>query len=314
MIKPLLASDWYEDKLCFPLIAQPKIDGVRGLNMGGVLTGRSLKHFRNVHVMKQLSHQALIGFDGEISAEVATHHDLCRLTTSALTSQSGEPEISWWLFDYVTSDSVEMPYFARFAILQQRITQAIYALPHLRYVLKIVPSKWIMTIDELLAFDAENLKNGYEGTVIRDPNAPHREGRSGKKPVLWRIKRFVDFEFRVHTLIEGDENQNTPQINELGKQFRSSHQENKIPNSMIGAMMGTVIGQVNDPSTGRILFRDGDQIKVGAGCLSHEQRVYFFACQDDFMCRIHKGKFFPKGVKDKPRFPTWQTFRDEADT
>ena len=42
-MKPMLAEDFDESKLIFPLIAQPKIDGVRGLNMLGTLTGRSLK-------------------------------------------------------------------------------------------------------------------------------------------------------------------------------------------------------------------------------------------------------------------------------
>lgn len=312
-MKPLLADDWCEDRLEFPLIGQPKIDGVRGLNMLGTFTGRSLKTFGNRYVTNRYSHSSLIGFDGELAAEANTHPELCRLTTSAVGTHAGEPYLIWWLFDYVTVETKGLPYAQRYAELVCRIGAIRREAPHLHPHLRPMPWKLIHSIDELLEYDDENLTAGFEGTILRDPNAPHKQGRSGKKPILWRIKRFVDFEFRVNTIIEGDENQNEAQINELGNQFRSSHQENKVPNGMVGAMEGTVIGVVKDPTTGEVLFSEGDQVRVGAGRLSHAQRKYYFENQSQFMQQIHKGKFFPKGIKDKPRFPTWQTFRDTAD-
>lgn len=313
MTKPLLADDWCEDRIQFPLIAQPKIDGVRALNMLGTFTGRSLKKFGNRYITTRFSHSALIGFDGEVAAEANTNPDLCRLTTSALASHNGEPYIVWWLFDYVTPETRQLPYGVRFERLQQRIDEIRCEAPHLYPHLRQMPWRWIGNMDELLEYDELNLAQGFEGTILRDPSAPHKEGRSGKKPILWRIKRFVDFEFRVHTIIEGDENTNEAQINELGHQFRSTHQANMVPNGMIGAMVGNVIGVVRDPTSGDVLFNDGDEVRVGAGRLTHAQRKHFFDNQSDFMSRIHKGKFFPKGIKDKPRFPTWQTFRDPAD-
>lgn len=312
-MKPLLADDWCEDRLQFPLIAQPKVDGVRALNMLGTFTGRSLKKFGNRYVTSRFSHSSLIGFDGELAAEASTNPDLCRLTTSALASHAGEPYLIWWLFDYVTVETKHLPYIERHAQLHRRLEEIKLEAPHLFPHLRPMPWLWVHNIDELEAYDSENLTAGFEGTILRDPHAPHKEGRSGKKPILWRIKRFVDFEFRVHKIIEGDENTNEAQTNELGNTFRSTHQANMVPNGMVGAMEGTVIGVVKDPTTGEVLFNDGDQVRVGAGRLSHAQRKHFFENQADFMSRIHKGKFFPKGIKDKPRFPTWQTFRDPAD-
>lgn len=312
-MKPLLADDFVEDKLVFPLIGQPKVDGVRGLNMTGKLTGRSLKAFGNRYVTSRYSHSALLGLDGEIAAERETHPDLCRLTTSALGSHKGEPYIIWWLFDYVTTVTAPLPYAERFALLQQRVAELQHEVPDLWHHLRVMPSRQLNTLDELNAFDEENLLAGYEGTILRDATYAHKQGRSGKKPILWRIKRFVDFEFICHTIIEGEENQNEAQINELGLQFRSSHQENKVANGMIGAMLGTVMGVVKDPTTGAVLFDNGQEVRVGAGCLSHAQRKYFFENQAEFKAKVHKAKFFPKGIKDKPRFPTWQTFRDSAD-
>lgn len=312
-MKPLLADDWVESKLVFPLIGQPKIDGVRGLNMLGKMTGRSLKPFGNRFTTSLYSHSALIGFDGELAAQRETHPDLCRVTSSALASHAGEPYLLWWLFDYVTVDSKRLPYGTRLEMLPTRIDEIEREAPHLHPHLRVMPWEWINNYDQLIAFDNKNLEAGYEGTILRDPNAPHKEGRSGKKPILWRIKRFVDFEFRVHTIIEGQENQNEAQINELGNTFRSTHQENMVANGMIGAMLGNVIGVVKDPTTGEVLFKDGDEVRVGAGCLDHGQRKHYFNNQDAFKSKVHKAKFFPKGIKDKPRFPTWQTFRDAAD-
>lgn len=312
-MKPLLADDYVESKLVFPLIGQPKIDGVRGLNMTGKLTGRSLKPFKNNHTTSLYSHSALVGLDGEFAAERETHPDLCRLTTSAIGTINGEPYLLWWLFDYVTTESHALPYSERLHLLQRRMGQLQGDHPELWHHLRVIPYRMLHSLEELNAYDEENLLAGFEGTCLRDPTLPHKQGRSGKKPILWRIKRFVDFEFDVHTILEGEENQNEAQINELGLQFRSSHQENKVANGMIGAMLGTTLDVVKDPVTGEVLFEKGTEVKVGAGCLSHDQRKYYFENPNEFKSKVHKAKFFPKGLKDKPRFPTWQTFRDVAD-
>lgn len=310
-MKPQLADDWVPAKLVFPLIGQPKVDGVRALNLTGKLTGRSLKPFKNKYLTSQFSHSALVGCDGEMAAELQTHPDLCRLTSSATGTILGQPYVLWWLFDYVTPETRHKPYVHRLAALHvfldeiKRDHTGLW--PHLR----IMPSKVLNNLQELEDYDTENLLAGYEGTILRDPQAPYKEGRSGKKPILWRIKRFVDFEFKVHTIIEGNENGNEAQTNELGHTFRSSHQENMVANGMVGAMLGTVLADVFDGDT--LLFAAGSEVRVGAGCLSHDQRKHYFNNQDEFKALVHKAKFFPKGIKDKPRFPTWQSFRNVED-
>ena len=307
-MKPHLLDDWQPDKLVFPLIGMPKVDGVRALNLTGKLTARSLKPFKNRYLTTRFSHSALIGFDGEMAAQHHQHPDLCRLTSSATGTITGEPWVLWWLFDYVTVATRELGYADRLEELKRAVEEAP---PELKLHLRLMPWKWLNSIEELEEYDAENLLAGYEGTVICGPNATHKDGRAGKKLFKWRIKRFVDFEFSVHEIIEGEENQNEAQINELGQTFRSSHQENKVANGMVGAMLGSVLSDVYDGDT--LLFRMGQEVRVGAGCMTHDQRRYFFIHQDEFKRAIHKAKFFPKGIKDKPRFPTWQTFRQAED-
>jgi DNA ligase-1 len=310
-MKPHLLDDWQPDKLVFPMIGQPKVDGVRALNLTGKLTARSLKPFKNRYLTSRFSHSALIGFDGEMAAERETHPDLCRMTTSATGTILGEPYVLWWLFDYVTVENRNAGYEHRMLQLTERVRQIAGEAPHLFPHLRIMPSRVLHSLEELEAYDEENLIAGYEGTVLCGADMPHKDGRAGKKLFKWRIKRFVDFEFKVHTIIEGEENQNAAQVNELGNTFRSSHQENMVANGMVGAMLGTVLADVKDGDT--LLFPKGAEVRVGAGCLTHDQRRHYFINQNEFMSLIHKAKFFPKGIKDKPRFPTWQSFRNAED-
>lgn len=311
-MKPMLAETWNPAKVKFPVIAQPKIDGVRALNMTGKLTGRSLKPFKNRYLTTQLSHSALIGFDGELAAERETHPDLCRLTSSATGTITGEPFVLWWLFDYVTVENKALPYDRRLMQLEDRVKALMFEQPLLFPHLRVMPRKECSTLAELEEFDEQNLMRGFEGTCFRDPKGLHKQGRSSPtQGGLLRIKRFVDFEYKVHTIIEGEENQNEAQINELGNTFRSSHQENMVANGMLGAMLGTVLADVYDGET--LLFSKGDEVRVGAGCLTHDSRRYYFIHQDEFKRLVHKAKFFPKGIKDKPRFPTWQSFRNAED-
>lgn len=312
-MKPMLASDYVEAKLKFPRIAQPKIDGVRALNMTGKLTGRSLKPFKNKHTTNFFSHSALVGLDGEMAAWSEVDPSLCRMTTSALGKYEGEPWIMWWVFDYVTPATKDLPYLHRVSeLLPKRFKELETEVPRIFPHLQMIPFEIVVSMEQLIAYDDKCLALGYEGTIIRDPKGKHKQGRSTPtEGGLLRIKRFVEFEFSVHTIIEGEENLNEAQINELGQTFRSSHQENKVANGMVGAMLGNVLADVKDGD--KLLFPKGSEVRVGAGCLSHDQRRYYFENQAEFKSLIHKAKFFPKGIKDKPRFPTWQTIRQAED-
>lgn len=302
-MKPMLASDWDENKVRFPVIAQPKIDGVRGLNLHGNLTGRSLKVHANNFTTAMFSGEAFIGFDGELAAERETHPALCRLTTSALNTIGGEPFLLWWLFDYLTPQTLNLAYLDRLYALTERIRElqrpnGLYAGC---YRLRAIPWELINNRDELEAFDASNLEAGYEGTCIRDPNGRYKQGRSTvREGGLLRIKRFIEEDAVVKAIVEGRSNQNEAKINELGLTERSTHQENMIPNGMVGAL------ECIDVKTQKM-------ITVSAGCMSHDQRRHYFLNQHELINQTIKYKTFPIGVKDKPRMPTFQCIRAPND-
>jgi DNA ligase-1 len=297
----MLASDAIEDKLLFPVILQPKIDGVRGLNMGTGLTGRSLKRHKNRYTTDLYSHPSLVGLDGELAAERDTHPDLCRLTSSALGTIKGEPYTLWWLFDYVMLGGSQELYSVRYKALEARVRYLRETTHPLACFLRVVPSVLCTSLAQLLEQETVWLNMGYEGVIIRDPNGVHKSGRSTpKEGGLLRIKRFIEEDAVVEQIIEGDSNENEAQINERGLQFRSSHQENKIPNGMVGSLICKDV-------------KSGKEMTVAAGKMTHEERLLFFADQKLLIGKTIKYKHFPKGVKDKPRFPTFQSLRADSD-
>lgn len=297
--KPMLATDFELDKVNYPVIAQPKIDGVCSLNVDGKLVGRSLKSHNNKHTTSLFSVPELEGFHGEMVVRGKdTSSDCCRATTSALSTIEGEPEIVWFVFDFFGNGSEYLPYDDRYDILCHRIAN----LPkQWEFLVYPISTMWVYNEQELLDYDATCLDCGYEGTIIRNPNRPYKYGRSTiSKGEVLRIKRFVEEEAIVVDLKEGNSNNNEATKNELGYTERSSHKENMIPNGQVGTLI------CKDIKTGKI-------IDVAPGKLTREQRIQFWNDKDAIIGKMIKYKTFPKGVKDKPRFPTFQTFRMESD-
>lgn len=294
-MKPMKAENYVEDKLVFPLGAQPKIDGVRGLNMTGAMTSRSLKPFGNRYTNEFYSKPEYVGFDGELAAEDERHPSLCRLTTSATSTIVGQPFTLWHLFDFVTASTAHRAYEERYHLLSERL--AILQAQRLAGTCRLVPMHVCRTLEELLYWDQMWLEMGYEGTIIRRLDAPHKQGKSTvKEGGLLRIKRFVEEEAQVLAIIEGRTNLNEQQTNELGRSFRSSHQDNQVPNGMVGSLLCLDV-------------KTQKEIIVSAGSMPHDERLDFFLHPEKILKQYIKYKTFPKGVKDKPRFPTYVTIR-----
>lgn len=310
----MLASDWDEGKARFPLIAQPKIDGVRGLNMHGGLTGRSLKLFKNRHTAQFYSQDFFKGLDGEFAAAEETHPDLCRLTTSALGTIEGQPFTLWWVFDYLAEHTLDLAYIDRYRELEKYVSKLQCYEQYQPWAghLRVVPHKLITTLEELFEYDAQNLDAGFEGTILRDPYGKHKQGRSTvREGGLLRIKQFIESEAVVLEITEGETNQNEAQRNELGLQFRSSHQDNMLPNGLVGSMRCRALQTLTD--RGRVVIEEGQIITVSPGNMPHDMRKYYFENQHELLQKTIKFKFFPKGIKDKPRFPTFVTIRSPED-
>jgi DNA ligase-1 len=213
----------------------------------------------------------------------------------------GTPFTLWHVFDLLTPDVAQLPYRERYSRLSDyvRCLQGQYADEQLR--LRVVPCFEVNSMAQLNELDDLWLEQGYEGSILRDPLGMHKQGRSTVREAgLLRIKRFIEEDAVVLSITEGQRNDNEAFENELGQTARSTHAENMVFNGMVGSLECRVV-------------KTGQLITVGPGCMSHESRKHYFSNPDQLIGQTIKYKFFPKGIKDKPRFPTFQAIRSAED-
>src|SRR4051812_33650187 len=106
--KPLLASAVENlDDIKFPVIASPKLDGIRCLKIDGKVVSRNFKPIPNRYIREALEYILPNGADGEIIVG-KTFQDV----SSGVMSHDGEPEFIYHMFDYV-KDSLGKPYVDR---------------------------------------------------------------------------------------------------------------------------------------------------------------------------------------------------------
>ena len=281
-MKPMLACEANLKALKFPVLASPKLDGVRALVREGVVLSRSLKPIPNRHVQMLFGRPELEGLDGELILGDPTHPEAYRRTVSAVMSIEGEPDVDFHVFDRWDRD---YPY--------TEIT--------LSYGRTIpVCSTLIRTMEELEEYEVALLDKGYEGVMLRDPQSPYKFGRSTvKEGYLLKLKRFADSEAEIIGFEELMHNQNEATINETGHTERSTKQDGLLPADTLGALI------VRD-------IHSGVEFKIGTGFTAAE-RQKFWNLRATLRGALVKYQYFPTGSKEKPRFPSFQGFRHRID-
>lgn len=311
-MKPQLAEDAILDQVRFPCIVQPKIDGVRALNLTGTLTGRSLKPFEGFGITEFFSRPEFVGLDGEmVLGPDPTAPRLCSLTSGAMGRFQGVtemPDLTWWVFDLVTAENAAKPYHERINDLDYRVLE----LAHPR--IRRVPGAYVSHRTVLDDVIARYFDQGFEGAIIRNPDAPYKQGRATKRgQELWRVKPWADAEILVTGLTEGGVNTNEAKKNALGRTERSSAKGGIVPNGQVGSIQGIMLADFHDPFTGRLLFPKGLEITVGSGEMTVAEAEHYFRNPHEIVGHIVKFKHMTHGVKDKPRFPTYMSHRLRQD-
>ena len=295
--KPMLAVE-APKKLVFPLYASPKLDGVRCVVSGAQALSRTLKAIPNRFVQQYLGNPMLEGLDGELIVGPPAAEDVYRVTSSGVMSQDGTPDFTFYVFDYFNDPDPARPYNHRLPRLISGVTDIVDSDKFPR--VKLLEQRYITTEEQLLQYESEVLAQGYEGVMLRSPSGLYKHGRStAREGYLLKLKRFSDGEARITGFEELMHNANEAQLDELGHTKRSSHQENLVPMDTLGAL------QVEDCATG-VAF------KIGTGYTAiHRKQIW--QQRDRLVGAIVKYKHFEIGVKDKPRFPTFQSIRSKTD-
>lgn len=296
-IKPMLAVEAVLPQLRYPLLASPKLDGIRYLGINGEARTRSLKLFPNAHVQKVLHDHAFDGLDGELIVGDPTAKDCMQQCTSHLMSKDKVFRFSLYVFD--RHDMPEKEYIGRWSRIEH-IEDLNQTFANEFMKVQLVPQTLIRSEESLLAFEEQQLELGYEGLILRDPKGKYKFGRSTmKEQYLVKMKRFKDSEAIILGFEEQMFNGNEKMVNELGRTKRSSAKAGLVGKNTLGALI------VQDCET-------GVQFNIGTG-MDDKLRAEIWAKRDKYLQRIVKYKYFPVGVKDAPRHPVFLGFRDPRD-
>ena len=310
-MKPQLANDANLATLKYPLIVQPKIDGVRALNISGTLTGRSLDPFKGFGITEYWSKPEFRYLDGEMTLgpNPASPDRLCSLTTGALGAFKGVTsmaDVYLHCFDWLAEPN--LPYFQRYEMLKAYVEKLAHPRVHL------VPLHIANNREELDALIAHFFDEGYEGAIIRNLAAPAKEGRPSKvKQELVRVKGWMDSEMLVTGFTEGQTNTNEAKTNTLGRTERSSAKDGMVPNGMVGSIHGTMIGDCFHPITGEKLFADGLPITIGTGTMTDAELLDYFKHPEKLVGHPVKFKHLAHGVKGLPRMGNYISHRLKED-
>lgn len=285
----------------FPILASPKIDGIRFTAVNGEAQSRSGRRLPNEAFQDLFKNRRLDFMDGEVvvgfdpACTNAANGTLFNRTQSAIMTSSGNPIISLHVFDFILNPM---------APFEKRTAAAKYFVegtkePEFEYV-KYVEHATLHTPAEVVKYEEEALLAGYEGIMLRSPNAPYKFGRSTlKQQGLIKIKRFKDDEATVIGFEALERNTNPIVRDVFGLAKRSSHKEGKVPDNLLGKLL------VEHKTYGRF--------SIGSGFDVATRELVWFN-QAEYLGRLVTFKYQPHGTKDAPRAPIFKGFRDRIDT
>lgn len=298
VIKPMLAKDGDLGKITYPVIVQPKLDGIRCLIVDGVARSRTFKPIPNKEIQIALGRPEFEGLDGELIVGEPTDEGCMQATTSFVMAPNKTGE--WWTFHV----------FDRWNRPGESYERRMYGIGRVcadSIKLAEVPAFEVEDATELEQLEAAILAEGHEGIIVRDPSAPYKHGRSGVKGPLLKVKRFIDFEAAILGVYEENENTNEATKDAFGRTERSTKQAGKVGKGCLG---GFELLALNGPC-------EGVEFRCGTG-FTREQRETYWKMHWNAVDSgapglakyVAKIKSFPVGVKDAPRFPVFLGFRD----
>lgn len=289
--RPMLAATTDGSNLMYPLLGSAKFDGIRALVRGGVVVSRNLKPIPNEEVQRLWGKKKYEGLDGELIVGDPTAKDVYRKTNSGVMTFEGKPDVTFRVFDNFLLKS--QPFHRRL------LTVSKFAKANAKMGLVPVYHTPIRSYEALLKYEESILELGFEGVMLRSYEGEYKEGRATlNEGTLMKLKRFLDAEAVVVGFEELEHNMNEQQRSLLGLAKRSSHKANRVAGGVLGALVCQLPG--------------GVRFNIGSG-FTQEEREEFWRIRDKLKGRLVKYKYFPVGIKDKPRFPVYLGWRDPID-
>lgn len=303
-IKPMLACKVSIEQLGmlhYPMVAQPKLDGIRTLLIGGVLYSRTLKPIRNKYIQEYFARlwrtypEVIQGFDGEIIVGDPTDRAVCMTTDSGVMSADGKPDFTFNLFDSLALR--HLSYSDRRVALTNMFKQLSTTFTHGR--IQLVPDTLVCSPAEVEGLFENLLAQGHEGCILRSLRGLYKYGRSTlRESYLLKIKPFVDDEATIIGFEELEHNYNDAYTDKLGYTKRTAHSVNKVAGNMLGALV------VSNPKW-EYTF------KVGSG-FDMSERTRLWVQRESLIGKTITFKHLATGAKDRPRCSVFKCFRSEG--
>lgn len=281
--RPMLAVA-VEDltKLKFPVLASPKLDGIRALKINGRLVSRTFKPIPNEFIRTVIEHSLPNGVDGELLVGSSFHE-----SSSGVMSKEGQPNFRFEIFDYIPGD-LKRVFSKRYQDLNDMIQASSFGGKHFH----VVEHKLISCVDDLVRYEELAVSQGYEGVMLRSMDGPYKCGRSTmKEGYLLKMKRFEDSEAVILGYEEQLHNTNEARYDAFGKTERSTAKSGMVPKGVLGTLI------VRDISS-------GIEFKIGTG-FDDSLRASLWKDRSSLPGKLVKYKYQPSGIKEAPRFPTF---------
>jgi DNA ligase-1 len=275
--------------LNYPVVASPKLDGIRGMVINEVVLSSTLKPIGNKYIQECLGKE-YNNLEGELIVGDPCDPDSFNNTTGAVRRSSGEPDFKFYIFDNFKEPSLS--YKERF--LNESLRFAV--LPHI----VVVEQTPIHNFEELELYEKMVLNKGYEGAMVRSFDGVYKEGRTTlREQNIFKRKPVSDAEALVVGFNEQMKNNNEKTLNELGKNVRSSHKENKTPAGTLGSF---------------ILKCDlwDEPFHCGSG-MTDGLKQDIWDHKDEYMGLTVVFKYQAYGSREAPRQPIFKGFRDQDD-
>lgn len=284
--KPLLASPADLDNIRFPVLASPKLDGIRAVTGLGDIKSRNLKPIPNRYIRAQARHFASY-LDGEILTYTDGKVDDFNTVQSKVMSADGDPDFVFHVFDYFGDGNMAF---------KERLGFANVRADGIAGRTEPVPHVLINSMAELLEYEAKQIAAGWEGVMLRDPHGVYKYGRStAKEGILLKIKRFEDDEAVITGTVERMHNANEAETDNLGYTKRSTAKAGLMPSGTLGAI--------------QCQWR-GVSFEIGTG-FDDATRARLWSQRDALIGREVNFKYQGVGSQGAPRFPVYRGLRGD---
>lgn len=189
---PMLAKVFSkeEKKIIYPCFAQPKLDGMRGLNSNkGWLMSRSGNPITTLdHVQFVFPSPEHIILDGELYAHGFNFQENMRMIKKY---RPGVTEmVKHHVYDLISDEP--------FAIRQALLYRYVGSNPNFHIVETII----IANKEELMLYHAKNIEGGYEGTIVRWGDDGYK--LNGRSSNLLKLKDFDDLSLPLKGVIPSE--------------------------------------------------------------------------------------------------------------